>query len=116
MLFLTRGHGVERSRGLLLVQKLDFLQLLAVEWVRDAAAAVGRRAVWALSDLSDAWARLVARRCPETRAKPPAEGSAAAPAPARNGCAVRLRAPQHRSLMFGKPLVNNVLKLDHAQK
>jgi hypothetical protein len=52
MLFMTRGTGTERSSGLLLVPKLDYLQLLAVEWVRDAAKAAGRAVVRAVADLS----------------------------------------------------------------
>lgn len=53
MLFMARGTGVERRSGLLLVPKLDYLQLLAVEWLRDAAAGTGRMLVDALRDLLD---------------------------------------------------------------
>jgi hypothetical protein len=42
LLVLKRGTGCERSTGLLLVQKLDYLQLLAVEAVCDAAEAAWR--------------------------------------------------------------------------
>jgi hypothetical protein len=52
MLFMTRGTGTERRSGLLLVPKLDYLQLLAVEWVRDAAKAAGRAVLRAVADLS----------------------------------------------------------------
>jgi hypothetical protein len=53
MLFMARGTGVECSRGLHLMPKLDYLQLLAVEWARDAAAAAGRMFVDTLRVLSD---------------------------------------------------------------
>ena len=51
MLFMTRGCGVEANEGLLIVPKLDYLQLLVVERVRDAAAAAGRAAARAARGL-----------------------------------------------------------------
>lgn len=41
LLVLKRGTGCETNTGLLLVQKLDYLQLLVVEAVTDAAERVG---------------------------------------------------------------------------
>lgn len=53
MLFMTRGTGTQEQKGLLLVPKLDYLQLLAVEWVRDAGARFGAAFLRAVRDLSE---------------------------------------------------------------
>jgi hypothetical protein len=53
LLVMTRGLGTETKRGLQLVPKLDYLQLRAVEWVRDAAGAAWRGFVSAVQDLSE---------------------------------------------------------------
>lgn len=52
LVVLKRGTGAERNAGLLLVEKLDYLQLLAVEAVRDGAVAFWKGFVAALKDLS----------------------------------------------------------------
>jgi hypothetical protein len=52
LLVMKRGTGAEKSSGLLLVPKLDFLQLLAVEAARDGAVAAWKGVVAAAKDMS----------------------------------------------------------------
>lgn len=79
LVVLKRGTGAEHNTGLLFVEKLDYLQLLAVEAVRDCAVAFWKGFVEALKDLSEVTTAAV----PPAAAAPQSDTHSCATSPAR---------------------------------